>query len=517
MKRTSVLFRPSLDLARLVDDLPAVARNCAIRGHPTDKLELLKPLASEYKAARKEVMELGRLRKVAASTMTRGATGTGNAPTHMSTASSTAAAAAAASTAPPAAAGSGSAAPPGGSGAEVREKLAEAERIEREKEEEIYRIGLSLPNSTHPDAPVGSEEMSKIVKTHGEKRVFSFKPKSHIELNEAGLDLFDAKVGALVAGSRFVFLRGDGALLELALVQWAMNRLAQRGFLPTLPPDVVREDAVRGAGFQPRGQNSQVYHIEQDVENGDAEGDRYGDSIIIYIYIYILIYILASHYPCPSFNLPVASLCLAGTSELSLAAMSAGQILARGSLPQRYAGFSHCFRREAGAGGRDAGGLFRLHQFSKVEMFGLCTSSGSDALLSAFVEVQEELYRDLGLHYVIKDMATEDLGAPAYRKFDLEAWMPGRERYGELCSASNCTDYQARRLSIRTKRDGKDTGAKAATEFVHTVNGTAVAVPRVIVALVETHQREDGSVDVPETLWPFLRKERLLPKPKHQG
>jgi seryl-tRNA synthetase len=356
--------------------------------------------------------------------------------------------------------------------ADYDKALLKAKEVELRHAEALARsLVLSLPNDAHPESPVGDEGASQVVRLSGEKQVFPFPAADHASLNER-LGLFDAASGSRVAGPRFVFLKGQGAMLELALVQWAMKRLVSLGHEPVLPPDIVRAEAVAGAGFQPRGQHSQVYSLEDPEEEEDGRG-----------------------------------MCLAGTSELSLASMHAGSVLAQTSLPLKYAGFSHCFRREAGAGGRDTRGIYRLHQFSKVEMFGVCDAQSSEALLGSFLETQCALHQDLGLHFQVRDMATQDLGAPANRKFDLEAWMPGRGAYGELCSASSCTDYQARRLDIRIAKPG------GGTELAHTVNATALAVPRVIIALVEQGQQQDGSVLLPKVLWDLFGSDRLKPLP----
>jgi seryl-tRNA synthetase len=268
--------------------------------------------------------------------------------------------------------------------------------------------------------------------------------------------------GARLSGARFAYLRGDLVFLELALVRWALEKLRDHGFEPVVPPVLVREQALFGTGFLP-----------------DTEQQLY--------------------------TLPDDELYLVGTSEVALASMHAGEILDGAGLPKRYAGFSPCFRREAGAAGRDTRGIFRVHQFDKVEMFAFVEPDASQDEHERLLGIEEEILSELGLAYRVVNIAVNDLGASAAKKYDLEAWLPGQGRYRELTSCSNTTDYQARRLEIRYRPDG---GKPAA---LHTLNGTAVAVGRTIVALLETGQQEDGSVVLPEILAPFGAPARLEP------
>ena len=319
-------------------------------------------------------------------------------------------------------------------------------------EEELSRI----PNMTHPETPVGdSDADNRELRRVGEIREYDFEPKSHVELGER-LDLIDFEGGARIAGQKFYYLKNEAVLLEYALIRYALDMLMREGFAPYATPDLARSQILDGIGFNPRGEETQVYS----VANSD--------------------------------------LCLIGTAEITLGGLYANQILSEDSLPLKLLGISHCFRTEAGAPGRAAKGLYRVHQFTKVEMFAFTKPDESQAMHEAMVGYQETLFRGLGVPYRVVDICTGDLGGPAYRKYDLEAWMPGRGEggdWGEITSTSNCTDYQARRLKIRYR--SKETGKN---EFVHMLNGTAIAVSRTLIALIENFQQADGSIVVPEVL-----------------
>ncbi len=338
-------------------------------------------------------------------------------------------------------------------------------------EAELYKALSVLPNMTHPDAPVGTDSSAnKIITRHGEPTKFDFKPKDHVDLCNA-LALADMEAGTKVAGQKFYFLKNEGALLELALVQYAMQTLIAEGFTPIITPDLARVDVLEGIGFQPRdnAETRQVYTI--------ADSD----------------------------------LCLIATAEITLGGMHKDEIFDEAKLPIKYVGLSHCFRTEAGAAGRDTRGLYRVHQFTKVEMFAFCTPDQSEAIHRDILRIEEKVFQGLGLPYHVIDTCTGDLGGPAYRKYDLEAWMPGRGTagdYGEVTSTSNCTEFQARRLNIRYR----PTGQKG-TRFVHTLNGTAVACTRALVAILENYQQADGSVIVPLALRPWVGKD-LVPARK---
>jgi seryl-tRNA synthetase len=341
------------------------------------------------------------------------------------------------------------------SGEDASEAIAETRGLsEREKELEEELRGLeerrttvlmALPNLPDPSAADEDEVLREV----GE----AGKPgRNHVELLGHNLDM---EAAARVSGSRFAYLKGPLVRLELALVQWALSLLEERGFTPVVPPVLVREQALVGTGMLPDTEQ-QIYRIPED------------------------------------------ELYLVGTSEVPLASLHAGEILAGGELPQRYAGFSPCFRREAGAAGKDTQGIFRVHQFDKVEMFSFVEPEQSEAEHERLLSIEEEILQALGIPYRVVNIAVTDLGASAAKKYDLEAWLPGQERFRELTSCSNTTDFQARRLDIRFRpAEGE------AVRHVHTLNGTAVAVGRTIIAIVENHQTDDGGVDIPAVLHEF--------------
>ncbi len=353
-------------------------------------------------------------------------------------------------------------------GRQLREQVTALEEKKKQVQGQLDAVLATIPNMSHPDAPVGTTaEDNKVIKVWGEPPPFDFKPKDHVALCES-LDLADFEAGAAVAGQKFYFLKNEAVLLEMALVRYAMDTLIRHGYTPMITPDLARVDVLEGIGFMPRGQETQIYSIAN------------------------------------------TDLCLIATAEITLGGMQRDKILLDTQLPQRYVGLSHCFRTEAGAPGRDTRGLYRVHQFTKVEMFVFCVPEESDAIHRELLAIEEEIFQGLGLPYHVIDTCTGDLGGPAYRKFDLEAWMPGRGdkgEYGEVTSTSNCTDFQARRLNIRYKSQ-KHKG----TQFVHTLNGTAVAVTRAILALLENGQQADGSVVIPEVLRSWVGKERITPR-----
>ena len=331
----------------------------------------------------------------------------------------------------------------------LREKTAGDEERLREMESRRDQVMLALPNIAEDAAPDGGEDDAVEIRVVGEIPVFPDGARDHVELAEGfgGLDLERA---ARTSGSRFAYLMGPLVRLQMALVSYAVEVVSSEGFTPVIPPVLVREEALVGTGFFP-ADRSAVYATADD------------------------------------------DLFLVGTSEVPLAALHQDEILDEADLPLRYAGISSCFRREAGAAGRDTRGIFRVHQFDKVEMFSFTTPEESSAEHLRILGIEERILQDLGIPYRVVDVAVGDLGASAARKFDCEAWMPGQDRYREVTSCSNCTDYQARRLRARTKR-GKETIP------VHTLNGTAVAVGRTLIAILENHQRPDGSVVVPQCL-----------------
>ncbi|KAG0172098.1 seryl-tRNA synthetase [Apophysomyces sp. BC1034] len=365
-------------------------------------------------------------------------------------------------------------------GKQWKERLREIDDELGAVEMDMEAQALLIPNGTHPGVPVGPEENARVLKTVGSKRAADFPLLDHLTLAER-LDMLDFEQAALVSGSKFYYLKNSGVWLEFALIQYALEKAAGRGFTPVITPDVVRTSIAYGCGFQPRKKEaSQIYDVST-------------TSTI--------------HTSAPK-------LCLAGTAEIPLAGMFAKSMPREEELPKRVVGFGRAFRAEAGHGSAEERGLYRVHQFSKVELFAVTTPSQSETVLEEFRDLQEELFGDLGLCFRILDMPTEELGASAYRKYDIEAWMPGREAWGEISSTSNCTDYQTRRLDIRylSSQFKENVGPKDVrvpwhikekwVDFCHTLNGTAMAVPRVMVALLETHQQQDGSIAVP----PALRK-----------
>ena len=331
---------------------------------------------------------------------------------------------------------------------------------------ELEEAARQIPNMVHPKAPVGKLDTENLeVKVVGTPRKFDFEPKDHVQLGES-LDILDFDRGTKVSGPKFYYLKNEAVFLEQALIMYALNTLRKHNFEMFITPDVAKEEVLKGIGFNPRGNESNVYSIEE-------EGT-----------------------------------CLVATAEITLGGYHQDEILDKAKLPLLYGGLSHCFRREAGAAGQFSKGLYRVHQFDKVEMFAYATPEQSDEIHEKLREIEEEIFTGLGLPFHVVDTCTGDLGAPAYRKWDLEAWMPGRNggEYGEVTSTSNCTDYQARRLNIKYKDDdGKN-------KYVHTLNGTAIAVGRAMLAILENYQNADGSVTIPEVLVPYCGFDKILPK-----
>ena len=341
----------------------------------------------------------------------------------------------------------------------IPERAVELTEVEGRLREELLRI----PNMTHPDAPIGKDDSDNVeIRRWGEIPDFAFDVRDHVELGES-LGIIDFDAGAKVAGSKFYFLRGDAVLLELGLVRYAMDILMERGYQPTITPDLARDEMLVGTGFVPRGPETQIYS----VENSD--------------------------------------LSLIATAEIPLAGFLTDEIVQDEELPIRLAGLSHCFRTEAGSHGRASRGLYRVHQFTKVEMFAFTTPVQSERLHAEMLDIEERIFQGLGLPYRVVDICTGDLGGAAYRKYDLEAWMPGRNDFGEVTSTSNTTDYQARRLRVRYRQDG------GRPQLLHTLNGTALAMSRALIALLEIYQQRDGSVRLPEALIPYVGKEALEP------
>jgi seryl-tRNA synthetase len=355
---------------------------------------------------------------------------------------------------------------------EGRQLRDQKERVQGEVDtldKEIERLQVGIPNMSHPEAPVGADDQANLEIRRGghAPRKFAFPVLDHVDL--AGkLDLIDFEGGAKIAGHGFYFLRNEAVLLELALQQFATRLLMAEGFTPVVTPDLAYTEILQGTGYIPRGPETQIYSIEN------------------------------------------TNLNLVATAEITLGGLLSGEVLEAEQLPIKLCGISHCFRTEAGAAGRTSRGLYRVHQFTKVEMFAFTLPDQSDAMLDHFCDLECRLFDELGIPYRVVDTATGDLGGPAYRKYDLEAWMPGRGdagQWGEITSTSNCTDYQARRLNIRYKVRGQK-----GTHLVHTLNGTAIAVSRALLAILENYQQADGSVTIPDVLRPWVGRDTIAPK-----
>jgi len=347
----------------------------------------------------------------------------------------------------------------------VSAELKELEPQLADAEATLTGLLASTPNLPDPSAPDGGEDDAvEIKRNHDQPPVFDFEVRDHAALGEL-LGVLDTERGARTSGSRFVYLLGDIVLLQFALVRNAMDILTQEDFTPVIPPVLVREEAMYGTGFLP-AEAVNIYRTDED------------------------------------------ELYLVGTAEVPLAALHMGEIVDEDQLPLRYAGYSTCFRREAGSYGKDLGGMFRVHQFDKVEMFMFTTPEQGAEAHEFLLSVEEKILGKLEIPYRVVNIAVGDLGAPATKKYDIEGWLPGQQKYRELTSCSNTTDYQARRLQTRVRR------ADGSLETLHTLNGTATAIGRTLIAILENHQRADGSVEVPEHLWQYLpeRARVLLPK-----
>jgi seryl-tRNA synthetase len=336
----------------------------------------------------------------------------------------------------------------------VSDRLKELEPALLTAEEEVRSLLDRLPNPPHHSVPEGeTDEDNQILREVGERPTFPFEPRDHVDLGTA-LGVIDLERGARLSGTRFAYLLGGAVMVQFALVRYCLDRLQDKGFVPVIPPVLVREEAMYGTGFLPTDE-AQLYVTRED--------DLY----------------------------------LVGTSEVALAGVHQGELLEAGTLPRRYVGYSTCFRREAGAHGKDTRGIFRVHQFDKVEMFSFADAGVSWDEHEFLLSCEEELILGLGLPYRVANVCTGELGASAAKKYDVEVWLPGQGRYRELTSCSNTTDYQARRLGVRVR--GPDGNRPA-----HTLNGTACAIGRTLIALLENNQRQDGSVTLPEVLHPYL-------------
>ena len=356
-------------------------------------------------------------------------------------------------------------------GKALKDEIAQAQKELEEKEQLLDEAARKIPNMANPEVPIGKVDTENLeVKKVGTPRKFDFKPKDHVQLGEA-LGLIDFDRGTKVSGPKFYYLKNEAVFLEQALIMYALNILRKHNFTTFITPDVAKQEILQGIGFNPRGHESNVYCIED-------EGT-----------------------------------CLVATAEITLGGYHSGEILDKSKLPLFYCGLSHCFRREAGAAGHFSKGLYRVHQFDKVEMFVYSLPEESDKIHEQLRLIEEEIFTGLGIPFRVVDTCTGDLGAPAYRKWDLEAWMPGRADeehpegdWGEVTSTSNCTDYQARRLNVKYRDDdGKN-------KYVHMLNGTAIAVGRAMLAILENYQNADGSVTIPPALVPFCGFDKISPK-----
>ncbi|MCF7942807.1 MAG: serine--tRNA ligase [Spirochaetia bacterium] len=343
-------------------------------------------------------------------------------------------------------------------GKELKDAIAEKEAELSDIEKKYFSAAAAIPNYAHPDAPVGKEDKDNLeIKRYGTPASFGFPVKDHVELGTE-LDLIDFETAARVSGAKFYYLKNKAVLLDLALQRYALDILLKYDFTLTITPDIAKESIVEGIGFNPRGPESNIYTIEH------------------------------------------TDTCLVGTAEITLGGYHAGEIIARERLPIKLAGLSHCFRREAGAAGQYSKGLYRVHQFTKLEMFIYALPEDSEQIHDQLLAIEEEIFQGLEIPYRVVDTCTGDLGSPAYRKFDIEAWMPGRGdsgEWGEVTSTSNCTDYQARRLGVRYRSD------EGKIQYVHMLNGTAVALSRALIAVMENHQQKDGTIRIPEKLIPY--------------
>lgn len=348
-------------------------------------------------------------------------------------------------------------------GKELRERLKKVEAELRRAEKEFKNLMLQIPNLPAPDVPVGKDESeNKVIRSWGKPSKFDFKPKDHLELGEL-LDVVDIKRAGKVSGTRFGYLKNEGAILEFALIQLAFDTLVKEGFIPVVPPALIKQETMRGMGYLEHGGEEDMYHLSKD------------------------------------------GLFLIGTAEQAIGPMHLDEILDAKELPKRYLGFSSSFRREAGAYGKDVRGIFRVHQFDKVEMVSFTKPEQSDKEHEYFLSLEEKLVQLIEVPYQVVKMCTGDLGGPTARKYDIECWFPSEEKYRETHSTSSCTDFQARRLNIKYK-DGKETG------FVHTINGTAFAIGRAILAILENYQQKDGSVLIPKALQKYTGFSKISPK-----
>ncbi len=352
-------------------------------------------------------------------------------------------------------------------GQELKKNIATLEQELEQYQQELHELLMTIPNMTHPSAPVGASDADNVeLRQWGTIPSFDFQPADHLALGTT-LDLYDFERGAIVAGSGFYYTKNEAVLLEQALLNFALHTAMNEGYTPVATPDIARREILEGAGYQPRGNETQIYNLEH------------------------------------------TDLSLIATAEIPLAGYYTNTVFNTEQLehPIRLVGISHCFRTEAGSYGKESRGLYRVHQFSKVELFVFCRPEQSEELHEELLRIEEHIMQSLQLPYRVVENCTGDLGGPAYRKYDIEAWMPFKNGWGEVTSASNCTDFQARRLRIQYTTDHN---TKA---FVHTLNGTAIVTSRIPIAVLENNQRKDGSIDIPSALRPYMNGvKRIKPK-----
>ena len=343
-------------------------------------------------------------------------------------------------------------------GRSIKEKLQLTEPKLAKLEDEFDELIHQIPNIPDKNAPIGkTDEENPEIRKWGEPTKFDFEPKDHVELGKE-LGIIDFESGAKVSGSQFYYLSGDAVRLELALLQFGIEKLSAKGYIPYITPDLAKSEYYLGTGYQPKGEEAQIYEID---------GEDLG---------------------------------LIATAEVTMAGLHSNEVLREKDLPLKYAAISHCFRKEAGAYGKYSKGLYRVHQFTKLEMFIYCTPEKSEEMHQELLSIEEELVQELGIPYRVVEMCTGDLGAMASRKYDLEAWMPGRDDYGEITSTSNTTDYQARNMNVKYDAGGRN-------EYAHLLNGTALVMSRIPIAILENFQQKDGSVRIPTVLQKWMGKD----------
>lgn len=338
----------------------------------------------------------------------------------------------------------------------VKDQLAELEPQLAKAEKKWKKLYLQFPNMSHPAAPVGKDDTeNKEIEKYGEPPKFSFAPKGHEELMK-NLDLIDFERGAKVTGAKFYFLKNEAVFLEQALINYALDICTKEGFLPFVTPDLAKDEVLLGIGYNPRGVETQIYSVEKTDLN------------------------------------------LVGTAEVTMGGYHMNEVLPESELPKKYVALSHCYRTEAGSYGRHSAGLFRVHQFTKVEMFAYALPEKSEEMHTYLKDMEVKIFKGLGMPFRVVDICTGDLGGPAYRKYDLEAWMTSRNGWGEVTSTSDTTDYQARRLNVKVQRaDGKK-------QYLHMLNGTAIATSRALISIIENFQQADGSIIIPEVLRKYM-------------